>query len=246
MNNNEVFIFSNFFFFLCLLLTVKICTADPLPQKPLYQIDFTQTQGDSRAWLSQQQFTLKKDMREKGKLQLTSTKEKGLHISTQEAAFGIAAKKDISLNQVDRVVIEWGVEQYPAQASWEKQINREALMVTLFFGPKVRADHFYLPDLPYFIGLFLCQNDKIHIPYQGKSYQETSRYICLDSPATGHSIQSEFQISDVYKEWFTATTVPPLTGIAIEADTSDLDNGEAAAFLKRISFYGQPQAQVVP
>ena len=221
-----------------LLLTSLFCSDSPASETLIYQIDFTQAGKDGRAWLKKQGFTLKKDMTGGDELQLLGTgNDKGLRMSTKEAAFGVAVKEGLSLKQIHRVVLEWGVEHYPAGASWEKQINREALMVTLFFGTPVKADHFYLPDSPYFIGLFLCQGDKANIPYTAKSYQETARYVCLESPPPGITVSSEFKINEAYTKWFATESAPPLTGIGIEVDTSDLDPGRAAAFLKRITFY---------
>ena len=222
-----------------LLSTSPPCPATLSLEEPIYQIDFTQAGEDGRAWLKEQGFILKEDMEDKNVLRLRGTgSDKGLYISTKEAAFGVAVRNGLSIKQVDRVVMEWGIEQYPAGASWEKQTNREALMVTLSFGSAVRADHFYLPDSPYFLGLFLCQGDRLNSPYIGKSYRDTARYVCLDSPAPGSTVRSEFQVREAYTGWFSTETVPPLTGIGIEVDTSDLDKGRAAAFLKRISLYG--------
>ncbi len=209
-----------------------------------YQIDFSQAGKDGKAWLREQGFRLQRDMDEDGAVQVTKSKDgSGLCFHTDQPAFAVAVKDGLSLKDMEKIAVQWRVEQYPTGASWEQNINREAIMVTLFFGPPVKADRFYLPDTPFFIGLFLCQNDKVNFPYSGKSYRKTSRFVCLDSPDSGTAIVSNFKIDDAYRKWFATDTVPPVTGIGIELDTSGLDKGQSKACLKKITFYRNEERQ---
>jgi hypothetical protein len=200
-------------------------------------IDFRQAGKDGKAWLREQGFTLKRDMTEDGAVQV-SRDGSGLCFRTDQPAFAVAVKDGFSLEDIGQVAVQWRVEQYPTGASWEKNVNREAIMVTLFFGPPVEADHFYLPDSPYFIGLFLCQDDEVDFPYSGKSYRKTSRFVCLDRPDSGTTIVSNFKIDHAYRTWFATDTVPPVTGIGIELDTGGLDEGQTGACLEKITLYG--------
>lgn len=206
----------------------------------LYQLDFTQADKDGRLWLRKQGFTLQKDMATGKSIQLIGgNSDKGLYIASDKPSFGLAVKDGLNFHDIEKVVLEWGVQIYPTGASWQRQINREALMVSLFFGSKVKADRIYLPDSPYFVGMFLCQDDLVRTPYIGKSYRDTGRFICLDRPERGSIIVSSFDVESAYLNWFSTGVIPPLTGIGIELDTSGLPEGQAGAYLKRITFYRQ-------
>lgn len=179
-------------------------------------------------------------MKKDGLINITGSNSKGLCISTKKSAFGLAIKNDLQLARVGLVELEWGIATYPNGASWSKKNNRNALMIHLFFGPKIKADRFYLPDSPYFIGLFLCKDEPLMEPFIGKSYEETGRYVCLDTPETGTMVNSSIHIDRIFQQWFDRHEVPPITGIGIEVDTSGLQDGHAAAFLKTIRLYKRP------
>ena len=180
-------------------------------------------------------FTFEKAMDNNDKISL-SGKQNRLQIDAKKPAFGLIIDK--SLNLVDREIIEieWGVNQYPQGANWDESLNREAIMIMLFFGDPQKADRIYLPDSPYFIGLFLCENDKQESPYIGNNYKETGRFVCLGNPKPGEAVRSTFNFSKAYMEWFGMSEVPPVTGIAIEVDTTDLADGKSSAFIKQIGF----------
>lgn len=221
-----------------LIFSSHICVADEQAKPFFYQLDFTQMDQVGKKWMIDQGFKLAKEMKSKGDIQFTVLeKSGGLSISTVKSAFGMAVNKTLHFEGVKSVEIEWGVKQYPQGASWSDEINREALMVQLFFGPKVKADKIYLPPTPYFIGLFLCHDDPVFTPFVGKSYKQTGRYICLDAPAAGETVVSRVDIAALYKRLFNTTEVPPVTGIGFELDTSDLDEGSASGFIKRVTLY---------
>ena len=70
------------------------------------------------------------------------------------------------LRGVNKVRIEWGVDQYPLGADWsgpteKKRNTREAISFMIFFGDtKLDSGFFLAPDLPYFISFFLGKNEK--------------------------------------------------------------------------------------
>jgi len=207
----------------------------------LLSLDFTTTGPDARQWLKRHGFILKKDMENERLIRLTGTKNKGLLISVEQAAFGLAVRRDLDFHDVGTVEVQWGVARYPKGAEWQRGVHREPLMITLFFGPKVAADHFYLPDSPFFIGLFLGKDGSRASPFLGKSYRQTGRYYCFDDAGENLLTTSSIDIDVAYKKWFAADVVPPLTGIGIEVDTSGLADGSALAWLKKIVLYKRIQ-----
>ncbi len=207
----------------------------------LLSLDFTTTGPDARQWLKRHGFILKKDMANDRFIRLAGSKDRGLLISVNQSAFGLAVRRVLDLYDVGRVEVQWGVTRYPQGADWRRGVHREPLMVTLFFGPKVAADHFYLPDSPFFIGLFLCKDGGRSIPFIGKSYRQTGRYYCCDDAGANLLSTSTVNIAAAYRKWFATDVVPPLTGIGIEVDTSDLADGSARAWLKKIVLYKRIQ-----
>ncbi|PIE65392.1 MAG: hypothetical protein CSA26_03470 [Desulfobacterales bacterium] len=201
-------------------------------KKTVWRFDFCQIKNDRD--LQAHGFSFEKDMDDKKKIHLRGTPN-GLEIKALKPAFGLLAKKGLTVHNTDTIEVEWGVTAYPKGADWHNTLNREALMVYLFFGEPVDADKFYLPDSPYFIGMFLCENEQTQVPYIGKNYKETGRYVCLEKPAAGKTIRSVFNFNQAYRQWFKTDRVPPITGIALEVDTTDLPEGTAAAVIKNIS-----------
>jgi hypothetical protein len=74
-------------------------------------------------------------------------------------------------------------------------------------------------------------------PYAGHYYKKTGRYICVDHPGEGVTTVSEVALADEFKKSFGLDSIPPVSGISIEVDTTASKNdGKAASFLKRIEF----------
>jgi hypothetical protein len=136
------------------------------------------------------------------------------------------------------VRIEWGILDYPTDASYEKQINNEALMVFVFFGyDKISSGHFLIPNSPYFVGLFLGRDDEVNKPYTGRYFKKSGRFVCLGNPAPNETVVSEFDLVETFKTCFEKDDVPVISGIGLGTDTSGSgNNGRASAFIKRIEF----------
>lgn len=200
---------------------------------PLWQINFNSLSEQTANDLQRQGFVRKKAMTNPRLIELTGNDNR-LNILTKKQAFGLLTKEDLLVDQVDHIEIDWGIDLYPEAADWNNGKNREALMIYFFLGDPVRADHFYLPDVPYFIGVFLGKNEIPLKPLTGRSYSQTGRYVCLANPSPGKTISSRFQLADSFRRWFNTDTVPPVTGIAIEVDTEKLPEGKAAAFVSSI------------
>lgn len=207
---------------------------EKISSEMLWNIDFTTFPDDVRQELLNRNFQFKKAMTDKDKIQLSFDNHR-LNISTNKPAFGLLVREDLHLEQADSVEIVWGITSYPEKADWSNGKNQEALMIYFFFGEPVGADRFYLPDSPYFIGLFLGQHEDPLTPYKGKSYSKTGRYICLGNPPPGQAITSRFNLADAYRDMFSIENVPPITGVAIEVDTGSLEDGKASSFIQRIS-----------
>ena len=199
----------------------------------LWGLDFSTVHPAPRQALEELGFSLEKHMTDEDKIILASMEDR-LEISTQSPAFGLMVYKNINLENSDTVEIEWGINKYPEGADWDQEINREAVMIYLFFGEPVDADKFYLPDSPMFIGLFLCKDELQMEPYLGKNYRETGKYICLGEPEHGETVKTSFNYHQAFKELFSTDEVPPVTGLGIEVDTSDLQDGTSSAFIKYI------------
>lgn len=209
----------------------------------LYQLNCPQYKTNGKSWLRTRGFTLKKDFAKTEYVRIIGTESRGLLFAVDKPSLGLALLENIHFEQVKRVELVWGVKQFPQKASWNNGVHREPLMVTFFFGSKVKADHFYLPDSPHFIGFFLSRNDRVNKAFTGKNYQDTGRYVCLDTPSPDTMISSSFNPETVYRQVFATKSVPPITGIGIEVDTSGLEKGTSQAFLQSITLFSTPKEE---
>jgi len=109
-------------------------------------------------------------------------------------------------------------------------------MVYFFFGTeRISSGHLLIPNSPYFIGLFLCQDDLVNHPYRGRYFHASGRFVCLGKPKPGESTTSEFDLDAAFKSYFGKQVTPGMTGIGFGVDTSASGNGgKAAAFIKSI------------
>lgn len=205
----------------------------------LYGLDFGTVDNDSPLSLLERiGFVAKEDMDVSGRIGLAIA-DGALILKAARSASGMLLNQSVHILNARTVEIQWGVERYPLESSWPNGINREALMVILFFGKKVPADRFFLPNIPYFIGLFLCNEVHGERVFVGKSYTKTGRYICMGNPVPGSSVESTFEIEKMFRTLFKVIEVPPITGISLEVDTSGLSDGRAEAHIRSIKFFGR-------
>ena len=133
--------------------------------------------------------------------------------------------------------VEWGVTKFPAGIVWKKDFYRDALMLIITFGDKkIDSGSFIIPNLPYFIGIYLAESGEKDKAYTGTYYHKGGRYYCMPcEPAEGKTLVTEFELADRFQNLFNEKMIPPVTAIAIETDTRDLkDSGEA--FIRKIEF----------
>ena len=200
----------------------------------IYKIDFTgQPNGSAESWLSSNGFEMKKDADD----MKPRFKDGKFVVTTDDDDLGLFGKdlKSSPIKNAKRVRITWGVNKYPKGADWEKGVYREAISVVFFFGTK-KADsgHWALPNVPYFISLFLGVKEQTGKKYLGNYYKKGGHYYCTPcGQPTGNTVITEFAIDTMFKKTFGKSKTPPITGITLEIDTRDTD-GYSEAFIKKI------------
>jgi hypothetical protein len=194
-------------------------------------------EGPVDQWLQKQGFTFEKDAKKRNLLGLSVTNE-SLVLTANGPLSGFILNDSINIDRVRRVKIKWGVLQYPEDVTYSRGVNNEALMVYFFFGnEKVSSGHVLIPNSPYFIGLFLCQDERTNFPYKGRYFHAGGRFVCLGKPRPDEVITSEFDLESAFKSYFGKEQAPGITGIGFGVDTSKAGgNGKAAAIIKSIEF----------
>ena len=207
-------------------------------QKAAYRIDFSDYHGGSlETWLESKGFKFEEAAKNPDALKL-SVQDGALILEAKERLRGFLLKDSMDISNFSKVRLEWGILKYPEGASYEKHLRNEALMVYISFGhEKLPSGLLVLPDVPYFIGLFLCKDDKLNTPYIGRYYQEGGRFVCLAHPEPQQTVVSEFDLVTAFRTYFDKGEVPPISAINLGVDTSDAgDGGKAAAYVKSIEF----------
>jgi hypothetical protein len=204
-----------------------------------FALDFrAYARGDVRDWLEAKGFAIEQDAEKPAKVDLR-IENQALVIQAKAPALALLFYPGMALEAAPKVRLEWGVERFPQGASFEQGVNNEALMVYVFFGSEeLPSGSWFIPDSPYFIGLFLCEQDRLNHPYVGKHFKQGGRYVCIDRPPPGATVTSEFDLAQAFKSYFGQQAVPPVTGISIEMDTSYLkgDAARAISFIRNIEF----------
>ncbi len=206
--------------------------------KASYRLDFSDYRGGPlETWLESKGFKFEEAAKNPEALKL-SVQDGGLIVEAKEQLRGFLFKDSMEIKNFSKVRLEWGILKYPQGASYENRIRNEALMVYISFGhEKIPSGLLLLPDVPYFIGLFLCKDDQLNTPYIGKYYQEGGRFVCLAHAEPQQTIVSEFDLVTAFRTYFDKGEVPPISGINLGVDTSDAgDGGKAAAYVKSIEF----------
>ena len=199
-------------------------------------VDLTDFRGGSiYSWLQAKGFSIEQDAKNPQKIALAAD-QRGLGLQTLRPAMGLLTNRRMNTNAYSAVEIEWGVAQHPAGASYERRINNEAIMLHVFFGTTKRASgSMFAPNLPAFIGLFLCASDRVGFPYVGRHYQEAGRYICTDRAEPQRTLTTRFDLRQGFKTAFGKDLTDAVSGFAVEVDTSS-SKSQSAAYIKRIAF----------
>ncbi len=221
------------------LLLGLLSLPGPAPAGPtvIYSMDFAGFPGGIVLnWLRSKGFEAKQDATNASKV-VFFDQGGDLVLETKTRAFGLL------LNEADvagysKIRIQWGVDVFPPGASYANGVRSEAVMVYVFFGKdRLASGSLFIPDSPYFLGLFLCEGDKIGEPYTGRYFKAGGRFICVAHPPAGELITTEFPLGDAFKRAFGQTTVPDISGFGISIDTNNArGNAVARAFVRRIEF----------
>ena len=201
-------------------------------------IDFSGYTGVSvDHWLRAKGFKFEKDARDHRLLQLSVAND-ALILEAKRRLRGFLLNDSVDLERVNTIRIEWGIIQYPQEVSYARKVNNEALMLYVFFGrERIPSGHILIPDSPYFIGLFLCDDEQVNFPYEGRYFRTGGRFVCLGKPKPNETIVSEFDLNAAFKSYFGKNNTPGVTGIGLGVDTSSAGrNGTAGAFIKSIEF----------
>jgi hypothetical protein len=192
--------------------------------------------GPVMTWLNGKGFVPEQDMKDQRRIALTGS-DRGLTLEAKTQSLGLLVD-EVDIARYSRIRIDWGVEAFPPGASYDKGVRSDAVMVYVFFGTKkLSSGSMFIPDSPYFLGLFLCESDRIGYPYTGRYFKLGGRYVCVDRTTTGKSVTTDFALGDAFLKFFERDEILPISGIAIGVDTKGAKgNGSAKAFVKRIEF----------
>lgn len=207
--------------------------AEAIAKEVIARIDFThQPDGDATPWLKRQGFQFKLDA---GKLNPHFENHR-LVLETHGEKVGLIVRK-LRLADAERIRITWGVERYPRGANWAKGVFRVPIAVMISFGEKeIDSGAFYIPDAPYFIGLFLGKKEQEGRAYTARYYHKGGRYFCTPCPApAGETVTTEFNLDKAFQQQFGISPVPLVTSFGFQMNTEDTEGG-ARVFLKTVEF----------
>jgi len=209
--------------------------------KLIHVLRFTDyEQGSIDDWLQGKGFQFQQDAQRRHRIDL-DVGPSGLVLEAKRRAFGIMSNESVNLPTFTHIEIDWGVNKFPTGASYEQGIRNEALMVIVFMGDERQpSGSMFIPNSPYFVGLFLCHgDDKMNHPYVGSYFKKSGRYICTDRPTEGEIVTSRFKLLEAYRAYFDKEQDddPAVSGLALALDTKKADEGgRASAFIREIRF----------
>jgi len=197
--------------------------------------------GPVQDWLQGKGFKFEQDARRRDHIDL-DVGQTGLTLDAKRRSFGVMPNESVNVPDFSYIEIDWGVNKFPKGASYEQGVRNEALTVFIFMGDERQpSGSMFIPDSPYFIGLFLCDgDDKVKYPYVGAYFKKGGRYVCTDKPTKQKLITSRFNLMEAYRKYFDKERDddPGISGIALGLDTKKAkDKGRASAFIHEIRFY---------
>jgi hypothetical protein len=221
-----------------LLITSRDGWAAPGVPNITWVIDFADyTGGSIEAWLHTKGFRLEHGAEDPASLAL-SHQAGALVFEAKQPVRGFVVNDEVKLEHFSTVRITWGVRKYPAGASYARKINNEALMLYISFGQdELPSGHVLIPARPYFIGVFLGQEEPLNTPYQGQYFHEGGRFVCIGHPQPSETVRSEFDLRTAFHTYFAQAAVPMISGVSLGVDTfASGQGGTAAAYIYRIEF----------
>ena len=199
----------------------------------VYKLDFSnQKNGNAANWFEENGFKLQNDGDE-----IKARFEKGMLILEIDDDINGLITKEVRIDSATKVRIEWGVNRYLKEANWEKGVLREAIGFIVSFGDeKISSGSFVVPNVPYFIVIFLGQHEIEGKAYLGKYYKKGGRYFCSPCGSKpGQTVVTEFDLAETFKSQFRKSSVPHISGFSFEVDARGT-SGNSQVFIKSISF----------
>ena len=128
--------------------------------KPVHVISFDDYKtGSAEDWLKGKGFELKEDAQRRKLIDL-EIKNDSLVIEARRRAFGIMPNESVNVPEFTYVEIDWGIDKFPEGASYEQGVRNESIMLVIFMGDgRQSSGSMFIPDSPYFVGLYLCHGD---------------------------------------------------------------------------------------
>jgi hypothetical protein len=226
-------------------ILVAVLAASPASAsegKLVHVVRFTDYElGPVEDWLLSKGFQFEQDAQRRNRIDL-DVGEEGLVLEAKRKAFGIMPNESVNVPEFTYVEIDWGVNKFPEGVSYEQGVRNEAIMVFMFMGDERQpSGSLFIPDSPYFVGLFLCHgDDKLNQPYVGSYFKKGGRYVCGDRPAEGQLVTTRFNLLEAYRIYFDKERDddPAVSGLALALDTKKAGGGgKASAFIREIRFY---------
>ena len=230
---------TSFVIFALLMAAVPVCANEGTLVHLLRFSDYES--GPVEEWLQGKGFQFNEDAKYRNRIDL-DIGENGLVIEAKRRAFGMMATESVNVPEFTYIEIDWGVNKFPEGASYEQGVRNEAIMVFIFMGDENQpSGSLFIPNSPYFIGLFLCHgDDRIDHPYEGSYFKKGGRYVCADRPAPGQLVTTRFDLLEAYRSYFDkeGDDDPEISGIAVGLETKKAgDGGRSLAFIREIRFY---------
>jgi hypothetical protein len=197
-----------------------------------YDVSFSDYGGGSPSdWLASKGFEIKRRAGEVSFIPVGDI----LVVETSEKAAGLLVS-EVNVSSYSKIRITWGVDVFPPGASYVKGVRSEAIMVYVFFGTKrLPSGSSIVPDMPYFIGLSLCETDPVGESFKGRYFRTGGRYVCIDRAHRGQAVITEYPIADAFRRLFGQSQAPAITGVGVAIDTeSAKGNGVAKSFISKI------------
>ncbi len=210
--------------------------------KLVHVVRFTDYQkGPIDDWLLGKGFKFKQDADRRDLIDFDIVPN-GLLLEAKRGAFGIMPNESVNVPAFTHVEIDWGVNKHPSGTSYERGVRNEAIMVIVFMGDERQSSgSMFIPNSPYFVGLFLCSgDDRMNHPYVGAYFKKGGRYVCTDKPSKGKMVTSRFNLLEAYRTYFDKERDddPGISGLALALYTQQAsDEGKSSAIIREIRFY---------
>ena len=191
--------------------------------------------GSVLNWLSSKGFEPRQDARNARRV-VYSASPSAIALETKARASGLLLN-EMDVRDYSRVRIEWGVDAFPSGASYEQGARAEAIMVYILFGRERHSSgSLLIPDSPYFLALYLCETEATNKPFKGRYYHASGRFICVERPQLGATVETDFPFADTFRRVF-GKEAPDISGIALAIDTASANGtGIAKSFIRKIEF----------